>query len=130
MNNKNREATAKDILRILNEHSLELMSKLPVSPVQFSFPTDGKGARIKVSVKAGQKKKMPKTVQFALNSDIIRLPLEIVEDYQEYQRFNDNYKETIGQSPAPMMKNKYTSYQEYILFADPAFNPYEPINNG
>jgi hypothetical protein len=36
-------------------------------------------------------------------------------------------------SPAgkgPMMDSKYVSYQEYLLFGDPAFNPYEPVNEG
>ena len=30
----------------------------------------------------------------------------------------------------PMLPSKYVTYQEYLLFGDPAFNPYEPINNG
>ena len=25
---------------------------------------------------------------------------------------------------------KYTSYHEYVLYGDPAFNPYEPVNQG
>ncbi len=47
-------------------------------------------------------------------------------DYEIHQSFQS----TARSQPEPMMKNKYTSYQEYILFADPAFNPYEPINEG
>ena len=39
-------------------------------------------------------------------------------------------KSTAGGSKGPMLENKYTSYQEYLLFGDPAFNPYEPINEG
>jgi len=31
-------------------------------------------------------------------------------------------------SKGPMMTSKYVSYQEYLLFGDPAFNPYEPVN--
>ena len=53
-----------------------------------------------------------------------------VEDWENYKLMTENYKDTAGSGPAPMMKNKYTSYQEYVLFADPAFNPYEPVNNG
>ncbi|MBS3777703.1 MAG: hypothetical protein KGY50_00230 [Candidatus Thermoplasmatota archaeon] len=30
----------------------------------------------------------------------------------------------------PQMPAKYTSYHEYVLYGDPAFNPYEPVNQG
>jgi len=30
----------------------------------------------------------------------------------------------------PYIKNKYVCYQEFQLYGDPAFNPYEPINQG
>jgi len=30
----------------------------------------------------------------------------------------------------PHLKSKYTSFREYVLYGDPAFNPYEPCNNG
>ncbi|MFH1013132.1 MAG: C25 family cysteine peptidase [Thermoplasmatota archaeon] len=33
-------------------------------------------------------------------------------------------------SKGPMMDSKYVTYQEYLLFGDPALNPYEPINEG
>ncbi|MCJ7571391.1 MAG: C25 family cysteine peptidase [Candidatus Thermoplasmatota archaeon] len=39
------------------------------------------------------------------------------------------YKETSKEDPLKM-EAKYVSYQEYLLFADPAFNPYEPVNEG
>lgn len=31
---------------------------------------------------------------------------------------------------SPMMESKYVTFQEYFLFGDPAFNPYEPVNEG
>jgi len=45
---------------------------------------------------------------------------------------NINYetmKNNVMEDPF-MLKNKYTSFQEYFLFGDPAFNPYEPCNEG
>ena len=42
----------------------------------------------------------------------------------------ENYKNTAKGKPTPMMENKFTTYQEYILFGDPALNLYEPVNNG
>ncbi len=41
----------------------------------------------------------------------------------------DMLRETSSKDPY-MLEAKYITYQEYILFGDPAFNPYEPINEG
>jgi len=49
-----------------------------------------------------------------------------------YEMKNTNYetmKNNAMEDPF-MLKNKYTSFQEYMLFGDPAFNPYEPCNEG
>ena len=46
---------------------------------------------------------------------------------------NDMYeriKSTSSGGKGPMLENKYITYQEYLLFGDPAFNPYEPVNEG
>jgi hypothetical protein len=40
------------------------------------------------------------------------------------------YKSMSSSGLSPMMGSKYTSFQEYILFGDPALNPYEPCNEG
>jgi hypothetical protein len=40
------------------------------------------------------------------------------------------YKSMSSNGLSPMMGSKYTSFQEYILFGDPALNPYEPCNEG
>ena len=37
---------------------------------------------------------------------------------------------TTSSGPGPMLEAKYVSYQEYMLFGDPALNLYEPINEG
>ncbi len=42
----------------------------------------------------------------------------------------DLFKTTASKGLSPMMESKYVSFQEYILFGDPAFNPYEPCNEG
>ena len=52
------------------------------------------------------------------------LDLEITNNYAE------RLKSTIGNHKGPMLENKYISFQEYLLFGDPAFNPYEPCNTG
>ncbi len=42
----------------------------------------------------------------------------------------DLYKTAASKGLSPMMESKFVSFQEYILFGDPAFNPYEPCNEG
>jgi hypothetical protein len=44
--------------------------------------------------------------------------------------YADLYKTTASKGLSPMMESKYVSFQEYILFGDPALNPYEPCNEG
>lgn len=44
--------------------------------------------------------------------------------------FADLYKSTASKGKGTMMESKYVSFQEYILFGDPALNPYEPCNEG
>ncbi len=84
-NSKSRKATAKDILLVLSERSVDILRRIPVSPIQLSFPTDGKGARIRVSVSRGQKPKVPSHIELSLDSDTVQFPLETIEDYQDYK---------------------------------------------
>jgi hypothetical protein len=39
-------------------------------------------------------------------------------------------KSTSSSGKGPMMESKYVTYQEYLLFGDPALNIYEPCNEG
>ena len=41
---------------------------------------------------------------------------------------NELFRSISSSDKGPMMEAKYVSYQEYILFGDPALNLYEPIN--
>ncbi len=44
--------------------------------------------------------------------------------------YADLFKSTASKGLSPMMESKYVSFQEYILFGDPALNMYEPCNEG
>ncbi|HEB37540.1 MAG TPA: hypothetical protein ENI14_02635 [Thermoplasmatales archaeon] len=57
-------------------------------------------------------------------------PLICTYNYNLMQKFIDMAKEMNKQGKSKMLKNKYFSFQEYVLYGDPAFNPYEPCNNG
>ena len=80
------QATAADILRILNEDSIGVLHrlKLPVQQAQLSMPRDGKGPRIKVSLRPGSKVKVPSGLVVTLGGRAVRVPLEAAEDYQSY----------------------------------------------
>jgi hypothetical protein len=51
---------------------------------------------------------------------------EIDRGLSEY--FSSSSSSSSGKGP--MMESKYVTYQEYLLFGDPALNLYEPVNNG
>ena len=43
---------------------------------------------------------------------------------------SEEIKGTSVGGPGPMLEAKYVTFQEYLLFGDPALNLYEPINQG
>ncbi len=56
-------------------------------------------------------------------------PLVTTGDYHEDMEIRNTYIQRMKENAAAdklMMKNKYTSFQEYMLFGDPALNPYVP----
>lgn len=82
-----RAATGSEILEILREHSAELKRRLRLSDVQFSLPTDGKGLRIKVSLRRQGGGSLPSRIEFPLGEVVVAVPLEVAHDYQDYQVF-------------------------------------------
>jgi hypothetical protein len=52
-------------------------------------------------------------------------------DYElAMNNYSDLYKSTSSKGLSTMLESKYVSFQEYILFGDPALNLYEPCNEG
>lgn len=87
-----RKATVREIILLLREYGPELEKQIPAEPVQLSFPTDGKGIRIKVSVRPGQKDQVPEMLEFNFHDNTLILPLEVAEDYQEYEPHSKRQK--------------------------------------
>ena len=52
---------------------------------------------------------------------------DIWQDYQVAQKWGEIGQDMNAEGKTRMLKNKYISFQEYVLFGDPAFNPYEPL---
>ena len=78
-------ATAEELLRILSEHSLELQERLGLDDAQFYMPTDGAGLRIRVAVRDKGAVRLPSEVDFELDQETVIVPIEVSEDFQDYQ---------------------------------------------
>jgi hypothetical protein len=48
--------------------------------------------------------------------------------FWDSQLNSEEFKETSQGGPGPMLEAKYVTFQEYLLFGDPALNLYEPVN--
>jgi len=58
-------------------------------------------------------------------------PLSLsIQTSADIDLFYNNIRPTINDEDAKCMEKKYTCLLEYNLFGDPAFNPYEPDNEG
>ena len=80
-----RKATVSEIREILSHHALEIEQIIGVSPIQLNLPVDGRGARVKVSLKCGFAANVPESIVFTLHNDNLAIPLEVSEDFQEYE---------------------------------------------
>lgn len=58
-------------------------------------------------------------------------PLSLdIQSQQDLSLYQDSIKLTSDTGDMTCMEKKYTCQLEYNLFGDPAFNPYEPVNEG
>jgi hypothetical protein len=58
-------------------------------------------------------------------------PLSLdIQTQEDLDLFWNSYKPTSDTGDNTCMEKKYTCQLEYNLLGDPAFNPYEPVNNG
>jgi len=80
-----RTATAGELLQILRTYSHELQRRLHLPEAQFSLPTDGRGLRIKVSVRPHRHADLPNRIMFEMGGAILEIPLEVSEDFQDYE---------------------------------------------
>ncbi len=78
--------TAQDLLALLREHGVELQERLTryTPHVQLSLPTDGRGARLKVSVEPGNESRIPAILEVLFAGRKLEVPLEAVPDFQDY----------------------------------------------
>ncbi len=79
-----RRATAAEINAVLREQSPRFLQFLELREAQLSIPVDGKGLRVKVSVRKGERPAYVGKVAWKIGEETVAIPLEIAEDYEEY----------------------------------------------
>ena len=76
------EATNADIRRALTKYGPDILKQIPVDQCELSQPVDQSGARIQVSVRAGEETKVPNLIELKIGRKVISIPLETNTDYQ------------------------------------------------
>lgn len=82
-----RDVTAHELLDLLSNRSLDLYKALglPVSHAQLSFPTDGRGVRLKVDVSPYSSRRAPAEIRLPIGNEVVRIPVESSSDFQDYR---------------------------------------------
>ena len=78
-----RLANYEDVQRALTQHGAEILEKIPLQHVQLSQPIDGKGARIRASVEAGNESTVPDSIKLRLGRKTVSIPIETLADYEK-----------------------------------------------
>ena len=79
-----RQATANEITAILRNQSSRFLRELQLEDAQLSIPVDGKGLRVKVSVRKGETRSIANSVTWRIDEKQVTIPIEVAEDYEEY----------------------------------------------
>jgi hypothetical protein len=82
-----RPITAGELLDLLKNQPLDLYRALgmPVTHAQLSFPTDGNGPRLKVSVSSFSSIRPPSEIKFPLGNEVVTIPVQADENFQDFR---------------------------------------------
>lgn len=80
-------ASATRIAELLSERPIELYRALGLKPgeANLSAPTDGRGPRIRASVKRSRAASVPKSVTLPVDDHHVKVAVEVAEDFQEFR---------------------------------------------
>ncbi len=76
-----------EVQRALQEKTPSILEQIPVSTAQLSMPVDGRGARIRASVKSNERASVPALVKVDIDGHQVTIPVEAVGDYAEYKAY-------------------------------------------
>lgn len=80
-------ASYAEVQRALQEMTSSILEQIPVSTAQLSLPLDGRGARIRASVKSSERAHVPSRVEVEIDGHQVTIPIEAVDDYVEYKAY-------------------------------------------
>ncbi|WP_406701310.1 hypothetical protein V5E97_00700 [Singulisphaera sp. Ch08] len=82
-----RPASATQILNLLNQCPMDVYKALGLDPAetQLSMPTDGRGARIRASVKRGEAVSVPTRITLTHDNRRLSVPVEVDTDFQDFR---------------------------------------------
>jgi hypothetical protein len=82
-----KRASADQIVQLLDQRPTEIYEALGLEPsnANISFPTDGRGARIRASIRPGVSRPVPSRIMLAIDDEHLEVPVEVDTDFQEFQ---------------------------------------------
>lgn len=80
-------ANYSDVQRALSEEPASIRQQIPVAEVQLYQPLDGRGARIRASVHAKDRRRVPSQVKVVLDGRDVTIPVEAMADYEEVKAY-------------------------------------------
>lgn len=72
-----------EVQRALTEGTETILRQIPVRDVLLSLPLDGRGARIRASVRPADRRRVPTEVQVVLDGRPLTIRVEAEPDYTE-----------------------------------------------
>lgn len=81
------QASSRRIAELLSKRPVEIYQALGLKPgeANLSMPTDGRGPRIRASVKRPQAATVPTSITLAVDNLNLKVAIEVAEDFQEFQ---------------------------------------------
>ena len=79
-----RKITASELQDFMRHRSHEVHQHMNVTAMSLGIPTDGKGLRIKASVKEGEGSGVPRSVIVTIRGEEVAIPIEVIEDYEPF----------------------------------------------
>lgn len=82
-----KRASATQIVQLLSQRPTEVYKALGLEPnnANLSVPTDGRGARIRASIRPQVTQSVPRRITLAIDDQDIRVPIEVDMDFQEFR---------------------------------------------
>ena len=78
-----RSANAVEVLSALREQIDEIRERISVQPAIISFPTDGRGVRLKVAVRPEDATRVPQRIEIRRGDFMLVIPVEVTRDFEQ-----------------------------------------------